>query len=149
VRFAFVKDNRSRYPVAVLCDVLSVSRSGFYAWARRPAESGRARRRAELAEQVRAAHVDSRRTYGSPRVTKALKASGVKACENTVARGDAGAADPLEGRAAVPRAARPTRPTPTRWPTTSWTDFAAARPTPSGPPTSPTCPPARVATWRR
>jgi transposase InsO family protein len=86
VRFAFVKDNRSRYPVAVLCDVLSVSRSGFYAWARRPAESGRARRRAELVEQVRAAHAESRRTYGSPRVTKALKASGVKACENTVAK---------------------------------------------------------------
>jgi transposase InsO family protein len=85
VRFAFVKDNRSRYPVAVLCDVLSVSRSGFYAWAKRP-ESGRARRRAELAEHVRAAHADSRRTYGSPRVTKALKASGVKACENTVAK---------------------------------------------------------------
>jgi transposase InsO family protein len=86
VRFAFVKDNRSRYPVVVLCDVLSVSRSGFYAWAKRPAESGRSRRRAELAEHVRAAHADSRRTYGSPRVTKALKASGVKACENTVAK---------------------------------------------------------------
>jgi putative transposase len=86
VRFAFVKDNRSRYPVAVLCDVLSVSRSGFYAWAKRPAESGRSRRRAELAEQVRAAHADSRQTYGSPRVTRALKASGIKACENTVAK---------------------------------------------------------------
>jgi len=85
VRFAFVKDNRSRYPVAVLCDVLSVSRSGFYAWAKRP-ESGRARRRAELVEHVRAAHAQSRRTYGSPRVTQALKASGVKACENTVAK---------------------------------------------------------------
>ena len=85
MRFAFVKDNRSRYPVAVLCDVLSVSRSGFYAWAKRP-ESGRARRRAELVEHVRAAHAQSRRTYGSPRVTQALKASGVKACENTVAK---------------------------------------------------------------
>jgi putative transposase len=85
VRFAFVKDNRSRYPVAVLCDVLSVSRSGFYAWAKRP-ESGRSRRRAELAEHVRAAHAQSRRTYGSPRVTQALKASGIKACENTVAK---------------------------------------------------------------
>ena len=85
MRFAFVKDNRSRYPVAVLCDVLSVSRSGFYAWARR-SESGRSRRRAELVEHVRAAHAQSRRTYGSPRVTQALKASGVQACENTVAK---------------------------------------------------------------
>jgi putative transposase len=85
VRFAFVRDNRGRYPVAVLCDVLSVSRSGFYAWAKRP-ESGRAARCRALAEQVRAAHADSRGTYGSPRVAAALKAGGVKACENTVAK---------------------------------------------------------------
>jgi transposase InsO family protein len=87
VRFAFVKDNRGRYPAAVLCDVLGVSRSGYYARAKRPA-SGRSRRRAELAEQVRAAHADSRGTYGSPRAAAAaaLRAGGVKACENTVAR---------------------------------------------------------------
>jgi transposase InsO family protein len=85
VRFAFVRDNRGRYPVAVLCGVLAVSRGGFYAWARRP-PSARAKRRAELAGQVRAVHAESRGTYGSPRVAAELKARGVAACENTVAK---------------------------------------------------------------
>jgi putative transposase len=89
VRFAFVKGNRGSYPagypVAVLCEVLQVSRSGYYAWLkRRP--SARAVRREELAERVRAVHGDSRGTYGSPRVAAELKRQGVKACENTVAK---------------------------------------------------------------
>lgn len=85
MRFAFVQDHRGRYPVAVLCDVLRVSRSGFYAWRGRP-ESARAGRRAALAEQVRAVHAQSRGTYGSPRVAADLRARGVPVCENTVAK---------------------------------------------------------------
>jgi transposase InsO family protein len=71
--------------VAVLCDVLEVSRSGYYAWRTRPA-GARAARRAELAEQVKAAHAQSRGAYGSPRVHAELVASGVAVCQNTVAR---------------------------------------------------------------
>jgi transposase InsO family protein len=73
------------WPVAVLCDVLEVSRSGYYAWRKRPA-SARAGRRAELVEQIRAAHADSRGTYGSPRIHAELDAAGVAVCENTVAK---------------------------------------------------------------
>lgn len=85
MRFAFVKEHRGAYPVAVLCEVLRVSRSGYYAWLNRPA-SARAERREELAGQVRAVHAESRGTYGSPRVYRQLKAQGVRACENTVAK---------------------------------------------------------------
>ena len=67
MRFAFVKDNRNGFPVSVLCDVLAVSRSGYYAWLRRK-PSTRAVRREELAGRVRAVHEQSRGTYGSPRV---------------------------------------------------------------------------------
>ncbi len=73
------------WPVAILCDVLAVSRSGYYAWRKRPA-SARASRRAALAEQIRAAHADSRGTYGSPRIHAELDAAGVAVCENTVAK---------------------------------------------------------------
>jgi len=69
--------------------VLGVSRSGYYAWLRRPAASDRDQRRAALAEQVIAAHAEGRGAYGSPRVYQALKASGgetAAACENTIAR---------------------------------------------------------------
>jgi transposase InsO family protein len=73
------------WPVAAMCDVLGVSRSGYYAWRDRPA-SAAATRRAELAAQVKAAHADSRGAYGSPRVAIELQDRGVAVCENTVAK---------------------------------------------------------------
>ncbi len=85
MRFAFVRDHRGRWPVEVLCDVLKVSRSGFYAWSRR-GPSRAATRRLELAAEIRRVHEESRRTYGSPRVARELDARGVRCCENTVAR---------------------------------------------------------------
>jgi putative transposase len=67
-----------------MCDVLEVSRAGYYAWLARP-ESPRAARMAELSRRVAEAHRESRGTYGAPRVHKALEAGGVACCENTVA----------------------------------------------------------------
>jgi len=85
VRFAFVRDHKAEFPVEVLCEVLKVSRSGYYAWSRRP-PSPAALRRGQLVAEIRVAHGESRATYGSPRVYRALKARGVSCCENTVAR---------------------------------------------------------------
>ena len=86
MRLAFIQGELSgTYPVGVACDVLGVSRSGYYAWRDRP-DSERARRRKELAAKVRAAHAANRRVYGSPRVHAALVASGERVCVNTVAR---------------------------------------------------------------
>jgi putative transposase len=85
VRFAFIRGHKDHFPVAVLCDVLEVSRSGYYAWARRP-PSPAALRRDGLVGQIREAHGGSRDTYGSPRVYRALKAAGVACCENAVAK---------------------------------------------------------------
>jgi putative transposase len=84
VKFAFVKEHRKVWPVGVICRVLGVARSGFYAWLRRT-PSARRRRRQELAVKIRAIHHDHRRVYGSPRVHKALTAGGEKVCRNTVA----------------------------------------------------------------
>ena len=69
----------------VMCEVLDVSRSGYYAWRDRPV-SGQARRREELAEQIKAAHQSSRQIYGSPRICAELRAQGVTCSENTVAK---------------------------------------------------------------
>ena len=85
MKFAFIRDHRREFPVEALCDVLGVSRSGFYAWDHRPA-SVRDLRRAELAAKVRETHAESRSIYGSPRVHRALLKEGVACCENTVAR---------------------------------------------------------------
>jgi transposase InsO family protein len=86
MRFAFIKDNRAQWPIAVQCRVLCVSRSGFYAWLDRP-EGKRAAFRRELTEAIRQAHVECRQVYGSPRMTIELASrGGARACENTVAR---------------------------------------------------------------
>ncbi|MEX2552319.1 MAG: IS3 family transposase [Actinomycetota bacterium] len=84
VKFAFIKEHLREFPVEVSCDVLEVSRSGYYAWRDRPA-SERVRRRAELAEKIRQVHQENRAVYGSPRVCQALNAQGESVCENTVA----------------------------------------------------------------
>ena len=86
MKFAFVREHLlPAYPVEVACDVLGVSRAGYYAWRARPA-GARAVRRAELAAKVRAVHEESRGVYGSPRVHRALAAAGERVCENTVAK---------------------------------------------------------------
>lgn len=80
-----MREHRKEWPLKVMCRVLEVSRSGYYAWtARQP--SARFHRRATLSAAIHEAHATSRKTYGSPRVTAALKKKGVACCVNTVAR---------------------------------------------------------------
>jgi len=67
-----------------MCDVLKVSRSGFYAWLRRP-ESRQAGKRRRLTALIKTIHKESRQTYGSPRIHAELKARGEACCLNTVA----------------------------------------------------------------
>jgi putative transposase len=71
--------------VSRMCDMLEISRGGYYDWAGRPLPARR-RRQAKLVEQIRVAHRDGRGLYGSPRVTAELKEAGVSVCENTVAK---------------------------------------------------------------
>jgi putative transposase len=84
VKLAFVPDHRGEFPVGLLCEVLGVARSGYYAWRdRRPSPA--AARRAGLVEQIREVHAEARSVYGSPRVHRELAARGIPCCENTVA----------------------------------------------------------------
>ena len=69
----------------LMCQVLEVSRSGYYAWLHR-GPSARQQRREQLVEQIRQAHETSRRTYGSPRICAELAAQGTSCCQNTVAK---------------------------------------------------------------
>jgi putative transposase len=86
VKFRFIEERLAeQYPLEVACDVLGVSRSGYYAWLDRPG-SARAKRREELAAKVKAVHRANRGVYGSPRVHRVLAASGERVCENTVAK---------------------------------------------------------------
>lgn len=84
MKFEFIRAEKA-YPVTVLCSVLEVSPSGFYAWRKRPL-SARASSDAQLALQVTAVHKRSRRTYGSPRIHRDLRARGVRVGRKRVAR---------------------------------------------------------------
>jgi putative transposase len=85
MKFAFIKEHLSaKFSMDVVCDVLEVSRSGYYAWLNRP-QSKRSRRRQELAWKIQTVYQENRRVYGSPRVFEALRARGERVCENTVA----------------------------------------------------------------
>jgi putative transposase len=75
VKFDFIRAEKAFYPVEMLCEVLGVSRSGYYAYVKRPLCS-RARQDARLSVEIAAVHARSRRTYGSPRVHAELKKSG-------------------------------------------------------------------------
>jgi len=71
--------------VAVVCRVLGVSRSGFYAWRKRPPSVGEHRRQG-LTERVRAIHREVKGRYGSPRMHAELVARGETCCVNSVAK---------------------------------------------------------------
>jgi putative transposase len=71
--------------VNLMCHVLQVSRSGYYAWRRR-APSVAAERQTQLTEQIRRVHKRSRAIYGSPRVHRELLAEDVRCSKNTVAK---------------------------------------------------------------
>ncbi len=85
MKFAFIKQHRSRWPVRVMCRVLKVWHSGFYAWLKRK-PSRRRIRQEKLLEKIKVVERENRELYGSPRVHRALLVDGEVVCRNTVAK---------------------------------------------------------------
>jgi putative transposase len=85
MKFTWIKAHQSEFAVRPMCGALNVSRSGFYAWLRRP-PSRRAMRNALLVKQIDAVHRDSHQIYGSPRVHRDLLDMGERVSKNTVAK---------------------------------------------------------------
>ena len=83
--FAWIEERRDEWPITVLCRVLGVSRSGFYAWRSRDASAAQERRE-ELTEEVKEIHAQVKARYGSPRMHAELVARGHGCCVNTVAQ---------------------------------------------------------------
>jgi putative transposase len=85
MKFGFIAEEKVAFPIVVLCRLMGVSSSGYYASQARPASS-HARRDQELSEQIATVHRESKRRYGSPRVHADLKASKVHVGRKRVAR---------------------------------------------------------------
>jgi len=93
--FRFIIAEEANHAVAMLCRVLRVARSGYYAWRGRQPEPGgrggspsaRARADGELTQRIHQIHTKSRGTYGSPRVHAELgKDHGIHCGRKRVAR---------------------------------------------------------------
>jgi putative transposase len=85
VRFSLIATEKACYPVALMCRVLQVSRSGYYAWHKRPVAERR-RQDQRLALEVAAIHAESCGRYGSPRVHAELRERGQRIARKRVAR---------------------------------------------------------------
>lgn len=83
--YQFIKENSSKHSVEAMCQLLEVSRSGYYAWLAKPI-SDRAREDARLLRLIRAAFKASHGIYGAPRIFLDLREVGEVCSKHRVAR---------------------------------------------------------------
>jgi len=105
VKYAWIREHRDSFPVALLCEVLDVSTSGYYdALDRSP--SPRAVRHERIKESVAAVHAEAHGIYGSHKIADRLQKRDdlETACRNTVAA----AMREMGLRSKVSRAFKPT-----------------------------------------
>ena len=113
MKCACLHRHRGQFPLTVMCRVLAVRRSSYYAW-RRERPSRRRGENATLVARIRAVYAASDQTYCSPRIQQELQHQGLVVGRHRIAR-----LMRASGLWAVSR--RRWRPTPRR---------AAARPAP-------------------
>ena len=85
MKYRFVATERASYPVRLLCKVIGVAASAFYAWLRRVPS----RRQADdqrVKDKIGQIFQASRRTYGSPRIHAELQGAGLRISRKRVAR---------------------------------------------------------------
>jgi transposase InsO family protein len=85
MKYEFIRTHRSTFAVKKMCRVLRVSRSGYYDWFERP-ESQRSLENKILLKEIRDIHKNSRKIYGSPRITDALRGGECSCSRPRVAR---------------------------------------------------------------
>src|SRR5260370_36005025 len=67
MKYQFIEQHKQEFPVVVMCQVLGVSESGFYAWRKRPV-CRRRREDAQLTGDIRQVFLTHRGRYWSPRI---------------------------------------------------------------------------------
>lgn len=80
-----IEELAAHYPVKDLCRILEAPRSGYYQWRKR-VPGVRQKANAQLLQHLEQAFAQSRQTYGSPRITQALRRQQIACSENRVAR---------------------------------------------------------------
>lgn len=85
MRYQFIEEHRADYPVTLLCRVMQVARSGYYAWRNEPLSL---RKVADLVllQHIRDIFEAGRHTYGSARIQGILADQGIRCGRERVAR---------------------------------------------------------------
>lgn len=83
--YEFIKSNRHGHSVRMMCRLLGIAPSGYYAWLREPI-SNRAKEDARLLRLIRASYAASQGIYGAPRVFLDLREAGETCSKHRVAR---------------------------------------------------------------
>ncbi|MEU1028310.1 IS3 family transposase [Streptomyces mirabilis] len=73
----FIHAEKANYPVTLLCRAMKTARSTYYSWmAGREAREARRQADKALPHEITVIHLASRKNYGVPRVTAALRRQG-------------------------------------------------------------------------
>jgi len=81
VKYRFVERHKKAWPIGLMCKVLQISSSAYYAWRKRP-ESERKRENNALIPLVQEIHTRMRKSYGTRRMAKELRKQGVDCGRN-------------------------------------------------------------------
>ena len=79
-----METHRGQFPIQLMCRVLHVSSSGYYAWRKRPLQVNEMD--SVLIEKIKTIYTKSKRRYGSPRVYRKLRQQGIHCSQKRVAR---------------------------------------------------------------
>src|SRR5262249_19811955 len=85
VIFAWIEERKNQWSITLLCRVLGVSRSGYYAWLNRKPSVAQVRREG-LAQEAEGIHAQVKGRYGSPRIHAELVSRGHECSVNFVAK---------------------------------------------------------------
>ena len=85
MKFTFIKQHSREFSIERMCDVLEVSRSGYYAWLKR-GTSQRALQDRSLAQRIIEIFRRCLSRYGSPRIHAELFFQGIRVSRKRVAR---------------------------------------------------------------
>ena len=95
MRFEFIKSQEKAWPIKLMCSVLSVSRSGYFSWQKRPASKTKLKNELlkPLVVEIQGKH---RNSCGSRRMAQKLSQAGLK-----IGRYKAAAIAPISVRLAI------------------------------------------------
>jgi putative transposase len=86
VKYAWIKQNITTFEAKIMCDVLKVSRSAYYRWARQEFPSVRALENKNLSEEITLIFLEHKGRYGSRRIRQALINKGYKVSRKRVCK---------------------------------------------------------------